>query len=156
MQPQARSFQLKLTDELLIQAPVEFVWNVTVDVESWPRWTPTVTSVKIISKGEFGLGSRALLKQPMQAEAEWIVTKFQPLRLFEWVSRRSGIYLTARHEILQTEKGTISKLTLFAEGFLIRLLWPVLKNRIAQSIKTENLGLKKYCETANIHLSSSA
>jgi uncharacterized membrane protein len=31
---------------LKINAPVERVWSTTCDIESWPRWSPTMTSVQ--------------------------------------------------------------------------------------------------------------
>lgn len=37
---------LNVQDAIHINATPEVVWRVTVDVERWPEWTPTVTSVR--------------------------------------------------------------------------------------------------------------
>jgi uncharacterized membrane protein len=47
-----------------IEAPPELVWAVMRDIESWPTWTPTVTSIRRLDSGRFGVGSRARVRPP--------------------------------------------------------------------------------------------
>jgi len=41
--------------ELLIEAPLDTVWNLHVDVDSWPDWRPDVDGAQLT--GPFGVGS---------------------------------------------------------------------------------------------------
>ena len=53
---------MTLDHVLQIAAPVEVVWDVTVDVDRWSEWTPTVEAVRRVDEGPFDVGSTAVLK----------------------------------------------------------------------------------------------
>ena len=129
-----------------IAAPPERVWAVTCDIERWPEWTPTVTSVTLVTKTGFGLGSVARIKQPMQPEAEWNVVVFEPGRRFVWESRRTGLRFVGIHEIHAEDSGTKSILRVEAYGFLALLMWPILRVATGHALALENTGLKTRCE----------
>jgi carbon monoxide dehydrogenase subunit G len=40
-----------------IEAPIERVWQVTLDVESWPKRIPTVESIERLHEGPLAVGS---------------------------------------------------------------------------------------------------
>src|SRR5215510_16605564 len=42
---------------IAIDAPREKVWTVLTDVERWPEWTASVTSVALLAKVPFDVGS---------------------------------------------------------------------------------------------------
>jgi uncharacterized protein YndB with AHSA1/START domain len=42
-------------EEIYIEAPLDTVWNLHVDVNSWPRWRADVDSAQLVSP--FGVGS---------------------------------------------------------------------------------------------------
>lgn len=67
---------MRVENSIHIDASLEKVWAVTQDVESWPVWTPTVTSVRLVSEGGLRRGAIARIKQPLQPESEWHVTEF--------------------------------------------------------------------------------
>lgn len=137
---------MRVEQSIRIEASPEVVWEVTRDVERWPEWTPTVTSVRRIDRGTFGPGSRARIKQPLQPESEWVVTEFEPGRRFAWETRRTGLSMTGTHEIIPEGSGTRSVLRVDAAGVLARLLWPVLRPAVRRALFDENRGLKRRCE----------
>ena len=136
-----------LQHELYIDAPPEVVWAVTVDVEQWPEGTPTVKSAKRLEGGAFGLGSRALLKQPAQPEAVWTVVEFVEGERFAWESRRQGIRFVGSHLVRPDGNGTLSRLQVEANGSAAVLLRPFLFLPMRWSLAQENQGLKRRCES---------
>jgi hypothetical protein len=87
------------------------------DVERWPKWTPTVTSIVIIDSGPLAKGSRALVRQPKLPRARWQVTELEDAnRTFTWVTRGPGMRLTARHWVTSTHDGSRATLSLQFSG----------------------------------------
>ncbi len=131
---------------LHIDAPPNVVWVVTEDVDRWPEWTPTISSVRRLDDGPFGVGSKALVKQPGQAESEWTVTDFVLGERFTWETRRAGIVMEATHELEPDRNGTSNTLRVVVSGFLGTLLSPLLRPLIRKALADENVGLRRRCE----------
>jgi uncharacterized membrane protein len=91
-----------------VEAPVEQVWEVLREVELWPEWAPTVTSVRRLDDGPLAVGSRVRVEQPRIPPTEYVVTELEPSRSFTWVATGPGVRTTARH--LLKELGTGSTL----------------------------------------------
>lgn len=123
-----------------VDAPVEAVWPVVVDVERWPEWTPTVDSVTRLDDGGFGVGSRVEIRQPRLPKARWEVTDVAsdgPGRSFTWESVSPGIRTIARHQVAPREGG--SRVTLSIDqtgplGAVVALVW---RGLIQRYIETE-------------------
>ena len=69
------------------------------DVERWPEWTETVTSVTRLDEGPLNVGSQARLEQPKLPPTEYFVTELSSGRSFTWVARSPGVRTTARHDL---------------------------------------------------------
>lgn len=118
----------------------------TVDIERWPEWTPSVDAVKRVDQGALDVGSTALLKQPGLPEAMWTVTSLIQGERFIWESRIRGIRMVAAHEMVATEMGTQNVLHIEMSGFVAFLLWPLIRLSVRRSLEQENAGLKRRCE----------
>ena len=137
---------MTVTDTVTIDAPPAVVWAVTEDVERWPEWQPTVTSVRRLDAGPFGPGSTARIKQPAQPEATWTVTEHAPGVRFSWTTRRRGLQMTGTHVLTAAGTGTRCLLRVEASGPLAALLGPVLRRAFRRALAEENRGLKRRCE----------
>jgi uncharacterized membrane protein len=80
-----------------VEAPVEQVWEVLIDVERWPEWATTVTSVRRVDDGPLAVGSRVRVEQPRIPPTEYAVTELEPSRSFTWAASAPGVRTTARH-----------------------------------------------------------
>ena len=88
-----------------VEAPVERVWSVLREVELWPEWAPTVTSVRRLDDGPLAVGSRVRVEQPRIPPTEYVVTELEPSRSFTWVATGPGVRTTARHVLEQLDGG---------------------------------------------------
>src|SRR3712207_8031744 len=96
------------------EAPVEQVWEVLSEVELWPEWAPTVTSVRRLDDGPLAVGSRVRVEQPRIPPTEYVVTELKPGRSFTWVATGPGVRTTARHLLEDLGPGG-TRVTLAAE-----------------------------------------
>lgn len=137
---------MEIEDSIHVEAPPGVVWTVTVEIERWPEWTPTVTSVTRLDEGPFAIGSVARIKQPLQPESDWVVTELESGRRFAWKTRRLGLQMKGVHELTPEAGGTKNVLRLEAAGALAVLLWPLFRIAVRRALRDENRGLKARCE----------
>ena len=76
--------------EVSVNASAEEVWGTLSDVEHWNEWTPSIKSILLLDPKPLHLGSTALIEQPRLPRAKWQVTKIEPGRGFDWVSKNIG------------------------------------------------------------------
>jgi uncharacterized membrane protein len=128
-----------------INASPDRVLTVLRDVEHWPEWTTTMTSVRRMNAGPFMVGSRAHVRQPKLLPAVWQVTALDE-RGFTWVARSPGIQVEAGHVV--EENGSSSKVTLSIRytGLLATLVAWFFGNLTQRYVATEADGLKKRSE----------
>ncbi len=105
---------MEQSTQVEVAAPVERVWEVLQDVERWPEWASTVTSVQRLDDGPLAVGSRARIEQPRIPPTEYEVTELDPGRSFTWVARGPGVRTTARHGLERLDAGR-TRVTLSVE-----------------------------------------
>lgn len=129
-----------------IQASPDRVWAVMRDVERWPEWTPTVTSIQRLDRGPLAVGSRARIRQPKLPRAEWQVTELEERRSFTWMSYGPGVRVTARHWVEAIGGGSRATLSIQYEGLLGPLVARLIRGLNERYLALEARGLKKRSE----------
>jgi len=135
-------FQLSID----IHAPIGRVWDVTIDFERWPEWTPTVTRAKVRGKGSAGVGTLITIYQPKLLPALWRVTQFEPKRVIELQSGFPGLRVIALHNMAQRGEHTTLTLTIRFEGWMGRMLARRLADLNNRYLALEADGIRRYCE----------
>lgn len=142
-----QSAGMRIDHSIDIAAPIDRVWALTVDIESLPELTPTLTSVERLDEGPLRVASTARVRQPAQPPRVWTVTDVEPTERFAWTTGARGLRMTAIHELTPSAGGTRNTLSVVIEGRLGRLVGRLLRGRIARALATENEGFKRHAET---------
>ena len=131
-----------------ISAPPSRVWQLIMDVESWPQWSPSMTDIKRLDSGPFGPGSQARVKQPGLPVLVWQVTDLAEDAEFTWVTRTPGVATSARHQVSEIAGGTRLTLTLTWSGPFSGLTSALVRKRARQALAQEAAGAKSRIEAA--------
>jgi uncharacterized protein YndB with AHSA1/START domain len=92
-------------DSVEIAAPPQLVWDVFTDVEHWPDWTSSVTSLVELDAPALAVGRRFAIKQPGMSKLVWTVTEIEPGSSWTWVQRSPGVLVSARHDVIAQPDG---------------------------------------------------
>ena len=131
-----------------IKASPDRVWAVLCDIERWPEWTASVTSIAKLSAGPLAVGSRARICQPKLRPAEWLVTELDAgTKSFTWVTRSPGVQVTARHLVQVDGAGSKVTLTLQFSGLLGPLIARLYRSLNERYVSMEAEGLRRRCES---------
>lgn len=132
-----------------INATPDQVWAVLADVERWPQWTTSMTTVTPLGDGPFGAGSKAKVKQPRLRATTMTVTSFEPGKAFTWETGAFGGKVIAIHEIApDADGGTRIRLALQTKGGLTALMGPLFGKLSREYVNLEADGLKRQSEAA--------
>ena len=71
------------------------------DVERWPEWTASVTSLKALDGPGLAVGKRFEIKQPRLPKLVWEVTALDEGTSWTWEQRSPGGRTIAVHEVHQ-------------------------------------------------------
>ena len=136
------------TTTIDIKAPPARVWAVLADIEGWPDWTPSVTTVERLDAGPLVVGSRARLRQPKLSPAIWQITEIERGASFTWTTRSFGLAVTGHHLVEPIKKGNASRVTLTIEfrGLLAPLVAWLTRGLNTRYLGMEAAGLKKRSE----------
>ena len=129
-----------------ISAPPEVVWAVLSDVESWPEWTASVTSVRRLSSQRLQVGSRVRIKQPRLPATVWTVSDLVEGEQFTWTADSPGVRTRFSHRVVGRDDGSQATLWIDQGGVLgsvVGLLYGGLTRRYLQM---EAAGLKRRSE----------
>ncbi|MGY1763299.1 SRPBCC family protein [Geodermatophilus sp. SYSU D00779] len=88
-----------------VEAPVERVREVLREVERWPEWAPTVTSVRRLDDGSLAVGSRVRVEQPRIPPDRVRGDRARAGPLVHLGGHRPGVRTTARHLLGELSTG---------------------------------------------------
>ena len=130
-----------------VAARARHVYDVYADVERWPVWTSSVTSVERLDDGPLRVGARARVRQPRLPVVVWEVTDLVPGEQFTWVARGPGLRTTGRHRVTPNADGTVTvTTTIDQEGPMGWLVGTVFRGLTDRYLRIEARGIKAYCE----------
>jgi uncharacterized membrane protein len=136
-----------------IGAPPDRVWAVMRDIERWPEWTPTVTSIRRLDGGPLAVGSRALIRQPKLPPAKWQITELdEEERSFTWMTRGPGMRLKAKHWVEDNVGGSRATLSIQFSGLFGPLFARLTRKLNERYLVLEANGLKERSESATSSL----
>ena len=130
-----------------IIAPPDVVWQVMSDVERWPEWTASVSSVTRTSGGPLRVGATARVRQPKLAPADFTVTRWEPHRGFDWMTKNPFVTAVGGHWIDRMANGSRVTLSVEFSGALAPLIGWVYGRLTTRYIEMEAAGLKRRSES---------
>jgi uncharacterized membrane protein len=134
-------------DSIEIDAPPQLVWDVFSDVERWPEWTASVTSLVGLDGPALTVGRRFAIKQPGMSKLVWKVTEIDPGWSWTWVQRSPGVLVIARHFVIAQPGGrTLVRQQLDQRGALGALVGRLMVQKTKRFLKLEAQGLKARSE----------
>ena len=134
-----------------IDAPPDLVWSVMRDIDRWPEWTPTVTSIRKLGKGPLVVGSRLVIKQPKLPPSVWKLTVMDDkARSFDWTTGFPGMLLTASHRVEPTDGRSRAHLSIRFSGVFGPLFARLTKGINDGYLALEANGLKERSESLRL------
>jgi uncharacterized membrane protein len=134
-------------DSIEIDAPPQLVWEVFSDVEHWPDWTASVTSLAGLDGSALAVGRRFAIKQPGMQRLVWQVTDIEPGASWTWVQRSPGVNVVAGHYVTAgPDGGTLVRQQLDQGGVLGALVGRLMLKKTRRFLAQEAQGLKARSE----------
>ena len=133
-----------------VDADAARVWAIITDVERWPEWTDSVTSLHLLDPAPLRIGSRALIEQPRLPRTQWTVTSIDEGREFIWEAKGPGVHTVARHGVQPIDAGrSRATLSIDQQGWLGGLVARVYRGLTDRYLAMEAAGLKARSEGAS-------
>ncbi|MBO0608127.1 SRPBCC family protein [Myceligenerans salitolerans] len=132
-----------------VAATPDTVWRVLSDVEGMPRWTGSMTSVRIVDgPNPPDVGTAVRIEQPGLPLAVWTIDDWDPPRMFAWTSAVPGVRTQAEHVVEGADGGRSQViLTITQVGPLAGLLGALTRKRTRVLVDTELAGLRVRAES---------
>ncbi len=129
-----------------IDAPATLVWDVFSDVERWPEWTASVTSLEALDGPGLAIGKRFEIKQPRLPRLVWEVTALDEGRSWTWEQRSPGGRTVAVHEVHAVGDRAQVKQRLDQQGPIGSLIGRMMRGTTRRYLDLEARGLKARSE----------
>ncbi|NMO90468.1 SRPBCC family protein [Actinomycetospora sp. TBRC 11914] len=128
-----------------VAAPAERVWSLVADVEAWPSWTPTMTTVELQGpRLEPGVPVR--VRQPGHRPDVYTVLAVDGHR-FLWAARKTGYRQWADHRVESVDPSHCRvELAFGVDGVLAPVVGTLARRLVVRSVDTEAASLKARAE----------
>ena len=126
-----------------IESSPTTVWGVMSDVERWPEWTRSITSVRRARTGPLVVGERVVVVQPRLPTLTYTVTAVDEGRSFTWEAGNAVSRGVGEHVV--TPRGTggcTATLRMTQRGPGARLVGMLLDRLTRRYLRMEAEGLK--------------
>lgn len=123
------------------------VWEIYSEVERWPEWTPSVTSVERLDPGPLAVGSRARVRQPRLPTATWTVTELVEGSHFIWEALGPGLTTIGGHFVDPDGAGTQATARLDQQGRVGAVIGWLTAGLTRRYLQMEVHGLKNRAES---------
>jgi uncharacterized protein YndB with AHSA1/START domain len=106
-----------VTTELRMTVDPETVWSVITDVQTWPRWGPTVSGARVDGDAGLTSGARGTVTTIPGLSLPFEITEFVDRRAWAW--KVAGVSAT-RHEVIPVPGGCVLSFgaPVWAAGYL--------------------------------------
>ena len=128
---------------LEIAAPVQRVWELTVDLESWAAANPNVTRATLLVDAALGVGSRVRIEQRGMGPKVWTVLEYRAPTRFVWSTRLLWFTMTASHDLTATGSGTLNTLAVRFDGPGAGVLGRLARGAVGAALRAENEGIER-------------
>jgi uncharacterized membrane protein len=136
-----------ITDSAIeIDASAKLVWDVFSDVERWPEWTASVTSLKALDGPGLAVGKRFEIKQPRLPKLVWEVTALDEGTSWTWEQRSPGGRTIAVHEVSADGARSRVRQRLDQQGPVGGLVARFMRGTTKRYLELEAQGLKARSE----------
>ena len=131
-----------------IDAPATTVWAVLRDVERWPEWTASVSSVRRSRTGPLTVGEQVVVSQPRLPTLTYTVTGVDDGRSFTWEAGNALVRGVGEHVLTpRVAGGCTATLRVVQRGPAAGLAALLLRRTARRYVRMEAEGLKARCES---------
>jgi hypothetical protein len=141
---------MKFITQIEIQAPVQVIWNIMLQVERWHEWTPTINSIKKLGTDGFGTGTKLLIEQPKLPTAVWKVFEMKPEEGFSMAKENLFLKIVAAHILQPASNGTVVSLSLEFSGIFGKWVAKKYQQMMEEYLAIEAACLKKEAERVEV------
>lgn len=135
-------------DSLVVNAPIELVWEIQTDVEAWPLWQPDITSVT--AEGSLTVGTSFRWFTSGLDITSTVVAVDPPYRI-EWGGPANGITAVHVWTLEETDIGVLVSTQESWEGAPIEAAVDQMQTALDDSLAQWLRGLKARAEVASTH-----
>lgn len=130
--------------QVVVQAPVDRVWELLTRVERWPRWNAAVQSAEL--RGSFASGSTFVWR----SEGFTVTSTLREIEVSKrltWTGKAIGTEAVHRWELEETTTGVIVRTSETFDGWLPRLLPRMMQKKLESTLPRWLAALKLAAES---------
>lgn len=128
-------------------AGIERAWSALAAVTTYPRWTPSMSTVEPLDGSALRVGHRFRIKQPGLPPVVWRVSDVQAGESFTWEANSPGVHTVAYHRLTRNPDGTTQiSIGLRQHGVLSGLIAMLTGTKTRRFLELEAAGLKAAAE----------